>query len=162
MQKLRPREVDVLTYPNGTPLLLSRPQQFNQKNQHIQKRGSAFFIHRCGWRGPRCILLLIAEAKRTSSQQRPSNNWVCRQYHTHNHTTSGGFTKDEISVSANIVDCHTTSKPSRMRYYVMLPHWMYVMFSWANHIFGDAMLFMSLDLVVSLLLWGVISTEYQR
>jgi hypothetical protein len=31
-----------------TPLLLSRPQQFNQKNQQIQKRGSAFFIHRCG------------------------------------------------------------------------------------------------------------------
>jgi hypothetical protein len=31
-----------------TPLLLSRPQQFNQKNQHILKRESAFFIHRCG------------------------------------------------------------------------------------------------------------------
>jgi hypothetical protein len=31
-----------------TPLLLSQPQQFNQKNQQIQKRGSTFFIHRCG------------------------------------------------------------------------------------------------------------------
>jgi hypothetical protein len=31
-----------------TPLLLSRPQQINQKNQQIQKRGSTFFIHRCG------------------------------------------------------------------------------------------------------------------
>jgi hypothetical protein len=31
-----------------TPLLLSRPQQFNQKNQQILKRGSSFFIHRCG------------------------------------------------------------------------------------------------------------------
>jgi hypothetical protein len=31
-----------------TPLLLSRQQQFNQKNQQILKRGSAFFIHRCG------------------------------------------------------------------------------------------------------------------
>jgi hypothetical protein len=31
-----------------TPLLLSRPQQFNQKNQQIQKRGSAFFIHKFG------------------------------------------------------------------------------------------------------------------
>jgi hypothetical protein len=30
------------------PLLLSQPQQFNQKNQQILKRGSAFFIHRCG------------------------------------------------------------------------------------------------------------------
>jgi hypothetical protein len=31
-----------------TPLLLSRLQQFNQKNQQILKRGSTFFIHRCG------------------------------------------------------------------------------------------------------------------
>jgi hypothetical protein len=31
-----------------TPLLLSRSQQFNQKNQQILKRGSAFFIQRCG------------------------------------------------------------------------------------------------------------------
>jgi hypothetical protein len=31
-----------------TPLLLSRPQQFKQKNQRILKRGSTFFIHRCG------------------------------------------------------------------------------------------------------------------
>jgi hypothetical protein len=53
-------------------------------------------------------------------------------------------------------------QPFRMRYYVMFPHWMSVMFSWANHICGSAMLFMSLDPVVSLLLWGVISTEYQR
>jgi hypothetical protein len=79
-----------------------------------------------------------------------------------NHTTSGGFTKDEIFMSNSNVDCHTASIPSRMRYYVMFPHWMSVMFSWANHICGSAMLFMSLDPVVSLLLWGVISTEYQR
>jgi hypothetical protein len=78
------------------------------------------------------------------------------------HTTSGGFDKDEIFVSTNSVDCHTASNPSRMRYYVMLPHWMSVMFSWANHICGSAMLFMSLDPAVSLFLWGVISTEYQR
>jgi hypothetical protein len=68
----------------------------------------------------------------------------------------------DLYVSANSVDCHTTSNPSRMRYYVMFPHWMSVMFSWANHICGSAMLFMSLDPIVSLFLWGVISTEYQR
>ena len=105
-----------------TPLLLSRPQQFNQKNQQIQKRGSAFFIHRCGWMGSHCILLLIAEARRTSSQQRSSNSWDCRQHHTRNHTALGGFAKDEIFVSASSVDCHTASNPSRMRYYVMFPH----------------------------------------
>jgi len=134
------------------PLLLSLSQQFNQKNQQILKRGSTFFIHRCGWRGPRCILLLIVEARRTSSRQRSSNSWVCRQHHTHNHTTSGGFAKDEIFVSANNFDCHMTSNPSRMRYYVMFPHWMSVMFSWASHICGDAMLFMSLDSAMSLFL----------
>jgi hypothetical protein len=31
-----------------TPLLFSRPQQFNHKNQQILKRGSTYFIHRCG------------------------------------------------------------------------------------------------------------------
>jgi hypothetical protein len=60
------------------------------------------------------------------------------------------------------VDCHTASNPSRMRYYVMFPHWMSVMFSWASDICGNTMLSMSLDPVVSLLLWGVISTGYQR
>jgi hypothetical protein len=26
------------------------------------------------------------------------NNWDCQLHHTHNHTTSGGFTGDKISV----------------------------------------------------------------
>jgi hypothetical protein len=39
------------------------------------------------------------EARRTSSQQRSSNSWDCRQHHTCNHTTSGGFARDEIFVS---------------------------------------------------------------
>jgi hypothetical protein len=74
----------------------------------------------------------------------------------------GWLHQGQIFMSTNSVDCHTTSNPSRMRYYVMFPHWMSVMFSWANHICGSTMLFMSLDPVVSLLLWGVISTGYQR
>jgi hypothetical protein len=49
----------------------------------------------------------------------------------------GWLARDEIFVSASSVDCHTTSNPSRMRYYVMFPHWMSVMFSWANHICGS-------------------------
>jgi transposase InsO family protein len=39
-----------------------------------------------------------------------------------------------------------------MRYYVMFPHWMFVMLSWANHICESVILSMSLDPVVSLLL----------
>jgi hypothetical protein len=50
------------------------------------------------------------------------------QHHTHNHTTSDGFARDEIFMSANSVACHTTSSPSRMRYCVMFPHWKSVMF----------------------------------
>jgi hypothetical protein len=41
----------------------------------------------------------------------------------------GWFSRDKICVSSNNVDCHTKSNPSRMRYYVMFPHWMSVMFS---------------------------------
>ena len=40
---------------------------------------------------------------------------------TCNHTTSCFFASDEIFVSANNVDFHTTSIPSRMRYYLMFP-----------------------------------------
>jgi hypothetical protein len=36
-----------------------------------------------------------------------------RPQHTHNHTPLGGFTKDEISASANSVTFPTTSSPSR-------------------------------------------------
>jgi hypothetical protein len=39
-----------------------------------------------------------------------------------NHTTSYGFARDEIFVSASSVVFHTTSSPSRMRYCVMFPH----------------------------------------
>jgi hypothetical protein len=70
--------------------------------------------------------------------------------------------RNEIFVSANNVDFHMASKTSRMRYYVMFPHWMSVMLSWANHICGSALLFMSLDPAVSLFLWGFMSKEYQR
>jgi hypothetical protein len=126
------------------------------------EEGERLFHSQMWVKGTSLHLLLIAEAKRTSSQQRSSNSWDCRQHHTRNHTTSGGFARDEISVSANNVDCHTTSIPLRMRCYVMFPHWMSMMFSWANHICGSAMLFMSLDPAVSLFLWGVISTKYQR
>jgi hypothetical protein len=64
----------------------------------------------------------------------------------------GWLRQGQIFVSANSVACPMASSPSRMRYCVMFPHWMSVMFFWANHICGSTMLFMSLDPVVSLLL----------
>jgi hypothetical protein len=33
---------------DADPTAIVATQQFNQKNQQIQKRGSTFFIHRCG------------------------------------------------------------------------------------------------------------------
>jgi hypothetical protein len=74
----------------------------------------------------------------------------------------GWLHQNKIFLLSSSVNCHTASNPSRMRYYVMLPHWMSLMFSWANHICIDAMLFMSLNPTVSLSLCGVISTKYQR
>jgi hypothetical protein len=116
------------------------------------EEGERLFHSQMWLKGTPLHLFLIAEARRTSSQQRSSNSWDCQKHHTHSHTTSGGFAKNEIFVSANSVDCHMASNPSRMRYYVMFPHWMFVMFSWANHICGSTTLFMSLNPVVSLFL----------
>jgi hypothetical protein len=65
-------------------------------------------------------------------------------------------------VSSSNVACPMASNPSRMRWCVMFPLLMSVMLFWANHICGNVMLFMSLDPVVSLLLWGVNSIGYRR
>jgi hypothetical protein len=66
--------------------------------------------------------------------------------------TIGWLSKEAISASANSVDCRTTSSPSKMRYCVMLLLSKFVMFFWANLIYGNIMLYMSLGLVVLLLL----------
>jgi hypothetical protein len=79
------------------------------------EEGECLFHSQMWVKGTCCISLLIAEARRTSSQLRSSNSWGCRQHHTRNHTTSGGFTRDEIFMSANSVACPMASNPSRMR-----------------------------------------------
>jgi hypothetical protein len=86
------------------------------------EEGEHLFHSQMWVKGTPLHFIVDSEARRTSSQQRSSNSWDCRQHHTRSHTTSGGFAKVEIFVSANNVDCHTTSNPSRMRYYVMFPH----------------------------------------
>jgi hypothetical protein len=48
-------------------------------------------------------------------------------------------------MSANNVAYPTESIPSRMRYFLMFPLLMSLMFIWANYIYGNIMLFMSLD-----------------
>jgi hypothetical protein len=77
----------------------------------------------------------------------PANK--CR---THNPTPLDGSAKEAISASANSVDCCTTSSPSKMRYCVMFLLSKFVMLFWANLIYGNVMLYMSLGLVVLLLL----------
>jgi hypothetical protein len=71
---------------------------------------------------------------------------------TFNPTPLDGSAKEATSASANNVVFHTASSPSKTRYCVMLPLSKFVMFFWSNHIFGNTMLYMSLDLTVLLLL----------
>jgi hypothetical protein len=71
---------------------------------------------------------------------------------THNRTPLDGSAKEAISASSNSVDYRTTSSPSKMRYCVMFLLLKFVMFFWANLIYGNVMLYMSLGLVVLLLL----------
>jgi hypothetical protein len=66
--------------------------------------------------------------------------------------TIGWLRQGSDLVSANSVDCRTTSSPSKTRYCVMFLLSKFVMFFWANLIYGNVMLYMSLGLVVLLLL----------
>jgi hypothetical protein len=107
---------------NANPTTIFATTTIQPEEPTDPEEGEHLFHSQMWVKGTSHHLLLIAEARRTSSQQRSSNNWDCQQHHTRNHTTSGGFSKDEVFVSTNSVDCHTTSNPSRMRYYVMFPH----------------------------------------
>jgi hypothetical protein len=66
--------------------------------------------------------------------------------------TIGWLRQGSDLTSANSVDYHTTSSPSKTRYCVMFLLSKFVMFFWANLIYGNVMLYMSLGLVVLLLL----------
>jgi hypothetical protein len=70
----------------------------------------------------------------------------------HNPTTLDGSAKEVISVLANNVDYRPKSNPSKTRYCVMFLLSKFVMFFWANLIYGNVMLYMSLGLIVLLLL----------
>ena len=69
-----------------------------------------------------------------------------------NPTPLDGSVKEAIFASANSVNCRTTSIPSKMWYSMMFLLSMFVMFFWANLIYGNVMLYMSLGLIVLLLL----------
>jgi hypothetical protein len=133
-------------------VLLLLPLRSSPVSQMSKRKASTFFIHRCGLRVPRCTSSLIAVSIRTSSQKRFSSDSHCRQCHTRSPTPSDGSTKEATSTSANNVACHTTSSPSNMRYCVIFPLSKFVILFWANHIYGNAMLYMNLGLTVLLLL----------
>jgi hypothetical protein len=76
----------------------------------------------------------------------------CRQRRTYNPTPSDRSAKEATSPLTNNAACHTTSSLSKTRYCVMLPVSEFVMFFWANHIYGNVMLYMSLGLAVLSLL----------
>ena len=137
-----------LTWNPVPPLL---PPSSSLVNQTSQKE-SASSIHRCGYKAPHCSSLLIAVARRTSSQRRSSSGWPWHQRRTHNPTPLDGSAKEAISASANSVDYHMASSLSKTRYCVMLPLLKFVMFFWTNHIYENAILYMILSLKVLLLL----------
>jgi hypothetical protein len=116
------------------------------------EEGECLFHSQMWVKGTPLHFIIDSVARRTSSQQRSSSGWPCHKCCTHNPTPLDGSTKEAISVSANSVDCHTTSSPSKMRYCVMFLLSKFVMFFWANLIYGNIMLYMSLGLVVLLLL----------
>jgi hypothetical protein len=60
--------------------------------------------------------------------------------------------KEETFAPINNVVCHPTSIPSETRYCEMFLLLNFVMLFWANHIYGNTMLYMSLGLTVLLLL----------
>jgi hypothetical protein len=80
-------------------------------------------------------------------------NWLALPTRrTHNPTPLDGSVKEAISASANSVDCRMTLSYSMTMYCVMFLLSNFVMFFWANLIYGNIMLYMSLGLVVLLLL----------
>jgi hypothetical protein len=135
---------------NPVPSLL--PPSSSLVNQTSQKKENTSSIHRCGEKETHCTSSWIAVAKRNSSQQRSSSDLPCRQHRTHNPTPLDGSTKEAIYASSNSVDYSTTSRPSKMRYCVMFLLSKFVMFFWANIVYGNIMLYMSLGHVVLLLL----------
>jgi hypothetical protein len=75
-----------------TPLLLST-RAIQPEEPTDPEEGERLFHSQMWVKGTRCILLLITESRKTSSQQRSSNSWDCRQHHTCSHTTLGGFSQ---------------------------------------------------------------------
>jgi hypothetical protein len=76
--------------------------------------------------------------------------------------TIGWLRQGSDLASTNNVACPMTSSPSKMRYCVMFLPLKFVMFFWANLIYGNVMLYMSLGLTVLLLLWTGNCTGYPR
>jgi hypothetical protein len=109
--------------------------------------GEHLFHSQMWVKGTPCTSSLIEVAIRILSQQRSSSSRPCQQRHTHNPTPLYGFAKEAIFASTNSVDCRMTSSPSMTRYRVMLLLSEFVMFFWANLIYGNIMLYMSLGFV---------------
>jgi hypothetical protein len=116
------------------------------------EEGERLFHSHMWVKAPRYTSSLIALTRRNSSQQSSSSGFPCQQCRTHNPTPLDGSAKEVISASANSVYCRTASNPSKMRYCVMFLLSNFVMFFWANLIYRNVMLYMSLGLIVLLLL----------
>jgi hypothetical protein len=116
------------------------------------EEGERLFHSQMWVKGTLLHFIVDSGSQKNPYQQRSSSGWPCRQHCTHNPTPLDGFAKEAISTSSNSVDFCMASSPSKTRYCVMLLLSKFVMFFWANLIYGNVMLYMSLGLVVLLLL----------
>jgi hypothetical protein len=145
-----------------TPLLLSRPQQFNQKNQQISEEGERLFHSQMWVKGTPLHFIVDSGSQKnlisaevvkqlglsTTPHPQPYNiGWLCQGRDL--------CVSQQCRLSYGI-------QPFKDEVLCDVPHWMSVMFSWANHICGRRHVIYESRPVVSLLLWGVISIEYQR
>jgi len=154
------KKVDKSLTQNPFPLLL--PPRSIPVNLMNQRKASVSFIHRCGWGVLHYTSSVIVVSRRTSSQRRSSNGYIFQQNYTHSCTPLDGSANGAIFMSANSVTYPTASSPSNMRYCVMSPPLKFLMLFWANLIYGNVMLYMSLGLVVLLLLWIGNCIRYSR
>ena len=79
------------------------------------EEGERLFHSQMWVKGTLLHFIVDNDNQRSSYQLRSSNNWGFRKHNTRIHTTSVGFTKDKIFMSANNVAYPMASIPSRMR-----------------------------------------------
>jgi hypothetical protein len=100
---------------NANPIATITTTTIQPEEPVDPEEGEHLFYSQMWMKGTLLHSLLIMVARKSSSQLSSSNSWGCQQHHTYSHTTSSGFTRDNISMSTSSVSYPMASIPSRMR-----------------------------------------------